>query len=73
MARVLALATVAVALLLNGCGGSSEQAVTSPSSETLGPSTRLVDLAQPGRTAKLFSLFNADQGLPRLVLLVSPT
>ena len=32
-----------------------------------------VDLEHPGRTSPLFSLFNADQGAPRLVLLISPT
>lgn len=73
MARPLALATVACALLLSGCGGGSEKAATSPSGESLGPSTQLVDLAHPGRTSELFSLFNADQGVPRLVLLLSPT
>jgi hypothetical protein len=32
-----------------------------------------MDLKHPGRSDNLFSLFNADQGVPRLVLLVSPT
>jgi hypothetical protein len=73
MARALALLALVLALLMSGCGGRSEQAAPNPSSETLGPSTRLVDLAHPGRTSELFSLFNADQGVPRLVLLVSPT
>jgi hypothetical protein len=27
----------------------------------------------PDRTATVFSLFNADQGVPQLVLLISPT
>jgi hypothetical protein len=73
MRRALALAALALALAVSGCGGSSQQTATSPSSQTLSPSTRLVDLEHPGRTSPLFALFNADQGVPRLVLLVSPT
>jgi hypothetical protein len=73
VARALAPAAIALALLLAGCGGSSKNSATIPSTETLGPATRLVDLEYPGRTHSLFSLFNADQGVPRLVLLVSPT
>jgi len=55
------------------CGGGSSTAPTDASSQTLGPATRLPDLEHPDRSATLFSLFNADQGVPRLVLLVSPT
>jgi cytochrome c-type biogenesis protein len=39
----------------------------------LGAGIARVDLQHPGRSPVLFSLFNADQGVPRLVLLVSPT
>ncbi len=76
MRRALALAALVVALTVSGCGGSGHETATSPSSpssQTLDPSTRLVDLQHPGRTPALFTLFNADQGEPRLVLLISPT
>jgi hypothetical protein len=71
--RAFAIAAVALALLLAGCGGSAKRPAPDTSTETLGPSTRLVDLEHPGRMPALFSLFNADRGVPRLVLLVSPT
>ncbi len=73
MRRELALAALALSLILSGCGGGSSTAPTDASSQTLGPATRLPDLEHPDRSATLFSLFNADQGVPRLVLLVSPT
>jgi hypothetical protein len=73
MRRALALAALALSLILSGCGGSPSAAPTNASSQTLGPATRLVDLEHPDRTATLFSLFNADQGVPRLLLLISPT
>ena len=73
MHRALALAALAVALTVSGCGGSGHETATSPSSQKLDVSTRLVDLEHPGRTTALFTLFNADQGEPRLVLLISPT
>ena len=73
MRRALALAALALALPVSGCGGSDQETATSPSSQTLDPSTLLVDLEHRGRTPALFTLFNADQGEPRLVLLISPT
>jgi cytochrome c biogenesis protein CcdA len=73
MRPALALAALALALAVSGCGGSSQQPATSPSSQTLGPATRLIDLEHPDRHVALFSLFNADEGVPRLVLLISPT
>lgn len=73
MRAALALAALVLALAASGCGGGSATAPTDASSQTLGPATRLVDLEHPDRTATLFSRFNADQGVPRLVLLVSPT
>jgi hypothetical protein len=73
MRRALALSLAALALAVSGCGGSSQQTATSPSSRTLNASTRLVDLERSGQTSTLFALFNADQGVPRLVLLISPT
>jgi len=73
MRRELALAALALSLILSGCGGGSSTAPADASSQTLGPATRLLDLEHPGRSATLFSRFNADQGVPRLVLLVSPT
>jgi len=39
----------------------------------LGPRTRLPDLEHPRDHRTLFARFNAAQGVPRLVLLVSPT
>ena len=59
-------------LALVGCGSDSTRAA-SPAETSLSASTRLVDLDHPGRDNALFSLFNEDAGIPRLVLLVSPT
>ncbi len=73
MRGALALAALALSLILSGCGGGSSTAPTDASSQTLAPATRLPDLEHPDRSATLFSHFNADQGVPRLVLLVSPT
>jgi hypothetical protein len=73
MRRALAVAILALALVTGGCSGGSQTAETDPSGQTLGPATQLVDLEHPDRSSALFSLFNADQGVPRLVLLVSPT
>ena len=69
----LALGSLALVLLLGACGGSGRTTGPSTKAQAFGPETRLVDLEHPGRSAALFSLFNADQGVPRLVLLVSPT
>ena len=73
MRRALAFAAMVFALVVSACGGTDRETAPARSTETLGPSTRLADLGHPGRTSSLFSLFNADQGVPRLVLLVSPT
>ena len=73
MRGALTLAALALSLILSGCGGGSSTAPADASSQTLGPATRLRDLEHADRSATLFSLFNADQGVPRLVLLVSPT
>jgi hypothetical protein len=73
MRRALGLAALALAPAVSGCGGSSHAIATRPSNQTLSSSSRLVDLEHPGRTSRLFALFNAGQGLPRLVLLISPT
>lgn len=73
MRRALVLAALVLALAASGCGGGSSTAPPGATSKALSPATRLVDLEHPDRTATLFSLFNADQGVPRLVLLVSPT
>ena len=68
----VALTLLVLALVVSGCSGAHKSA-TGKVTEELGPATRLVDLEHPGRSRDLFSLFNADQGVPRLVLLVSPT
>ena len=73
MPRKLSLAALALAVLLAGCGGGARPSATPSAERALGPSTRLADLEHPGRKPALFSLFNAGQGVPRLVLLVSPT
>jgi hypothetical protein len=61
-----------LALVVSGCS-SAHTSGTGKTAEALGPATRLVDLAHPTRSPELFSLFNAGEGVPRLVLLVSPT
>ncbi len=73
MRAMLVIAGVALVVLLSGCGGRAQKAAPRPATAMLGPSTQLDDLEHPGRTPRLFSLFNAGQGVPRLVLLVSPT
>jgi hypothetical protein len=69
----LALLALAVALLLSGCGGSAHKTAATAPAQPFGPSTQLPDLQHPGRNVNLFSLFNHDQGVARLLLLVSPT
>jgi len=73
MRRSLAFAAIALTVIVSACGGGSQKAATTQSNQALGPETRLLDLEHPDRTETLFSLFNADQGVPRLVLLLSPT
>ena len=73
MRAQLVIAGLAAALLLGGCGGSAEKTTSRASAQSLGPATRLPDLEHSGNSRNLFALFNADQGMPRLVLLVSPT
>jgi hypothetical protein len=67
----LAVLAVALAPLATGCLGGPHARATG-AAQTLGPATRLVDLEHPGRSPDLFSLFNGDRGVPRLVLLISP-
>jgi hypothetical protein len=70
----LALAALTLTLALAGCGGGTHTAAPSaPGQQAFGPAARLADLTHPGRQVDLFSRFNHDQGVPRLVLLVSPT
>ena len=70
----LALSVLTLTLVLAGCGGRTHTAApTTPGQQGFGPATRLADLTHPGRQVNLFSRFNHDQGVPRLVLLVSPT
>lgn len=56
--RALLLACTLV-VLLTGCGGSS--------------GSHTVDVPQLHSIGQLRSVFNAHQGVPRLVVLVSPT
>jgi hypothetical protein len=65
----VALSLLALALVVSGCSGAHKSAT----GKELGPATRLVDLEHPSHSPNLFSLFNAGQGAPRLVLLISPT
>ena len=67
------LTLLALALVASGCSSGAHKSATGNGSHGLGPATRLVDLEHPSRSPDLFSLFNADEGVPRLVLLVSPT
>jgi hypothetical protein len=61
-------------LVLAGCrGGTHTAAPSAPGQQGFGPAMRLPDLTHPGRQVNLFSRFNHDQGMPRLLLLVSPT
>ena len=65
MRRLLVLA-LALGIALAGCGGSSE-----PEEQVRGggPGRALADLTLDGFRAS----FNADEGKPRLVLLLAPT
>ena len=69
----VALTLLALALAASGCSSGAHKSATGKVTEELGPATRLVDLEHPSHSPDLFSLFNASQGVPRLVLLVSPT
>ena len=69
----VALTLLALALVGSGCSSGAHKSATGNGRHGLGPATRLVDLEHPSRSPDLFSLFNADEGVPRLVLLVSPT
>ena len=69
----VALTLLALALVASGCSSGAHKSGTGKKAEPLGPPTRLVDLEHPSRSPDLFSLFNAGQGVPRLVLLISPT
>jgi hypothetical protein len=64
-----------VAVLASGCSGTPKPTATSAEAvaRSLSASTALPDLQHPGRPRNLFALFNRDGGVPRLVLLVSPT
>lgn len=63
MRRVLAIGLILFGLL----AGSATAA------DVLGPRTRLPDLEHPSDHRTFFARFNAAHGVPRLVLLVSPT
>lgn len=67
------LTLLALALVASGCSSGAHKSGTGKTAAALGPATRLVDLEHPSRSPDLVSLFNADQGVPRLVLLISPT
>ena len=70
MRRCLAVGLLALALLPAGCTKSADPLT---STQRFGAATRLPDLQHPGRNVDLFSRFNQDRGVPRLVLLLSPT
>jgi ABC-type glycerol-3-phosphate transport system substrate-binding protein len=66
--RRLAL-LLAVALVAGACGGSDED-TPSPVADSAPAEQTLSDLTS---VDQLKERFNADQGVPRLILLVSPT
>lgn len=65
------LAVLITAGLLAGCGTALKPTSTRP--DTLGPNARFTDLEHPGRSVSLFTLFNSQARVPRVVLLISPT
>jgi hypothetical protein len=67
----LALVLLTAIGFVAGCGAQPRSAA--PDESTLGPKARFPDLANSGRHVSLFSLFNAQQEIPRVVLLISPT
>ena len=74
MRRLSALACLLLAVLAVGCGGGGKERAADVSGDrALTAATRLVDLAHPDQRPALFALFNASAGIPRLVLLLSPT
>jgi ABC-type glycerol-3-phosphate transport system substrate-binding protein len=64
--RRLALVLVLVALLVAGCSGDDEEG----SGETTASAPALADLTSADQ---LKERFNADRGVPRLIVLVAPT
>lgn len=72
MRRIVSLlAAVMVVGLLAGCGAARK--ATTTKADTLGPNARFADLERPTRTVSLFTLFNSQARIPRVVLLISPT
>jgi hypothetical protein len=66
MRRLAVLVTIALALLVAGCGGGTHASGPAPKAKSDGV-TELKDVAQ------LRAAFNAREGVPRLIVLASPT
>jgi hypothetical protein len=69
MTRLLVLAACSVALLVAGCG---ERSASSSAKRTPASSVK-DDLAELTSMAQLQRAFDAHPGMPRLVILLSPT
>jgi nitrous oxide reductase accessory protein NosL len=67
MTRVIALAVCSAALLLAGCGERSTSAKPTPTNAAKDDVPELTSMAQLQRA------FDAHAGVPRLVILLSPT
>lgn len=61
------VAVLLAALLLAGCGGSDDEQA---SGDKAAAEPQLADLTS---VAELKRRFNADEGVPRLIVLVAPT
>ncbi|MBA2297743.1 MAG: hypothetical protein H0W14_06850 [Actinobacteria bacterium] len=79
MRAAAALAALAATLLLAACsGGSSDAPASSPPGSTSAQEGSTQTAGKPALTDlrsidQFRALFNAEQGTPRLVLLLSPT
>lgn len=68
MSRSALLAACAIALLGAGCGGTKH--TSSSSTTTTTTTSRVTELKDIGQ---LQAAFNAHEGIPRLIVLASPT
>ena len=73
MTRVFALLTTAAALLLTGCGGNSGSASQHTPASAPSGTSKSGGLPELTNMRQLQTAFDAHPGVPRLIILLSPT